>query len=58
MNNALLPTGTAVTVATELGSEAGIVLGHSNPAAGHLRYTVQFADRTQSSWAAFQVHAA
>lgn len=52
-----LAVGTIVTVLTDQGHEVGMIIGHSTPEAGHLRYTVRFSDRTQSSWAAHQVHA-
>lgn len=52
----LIVPGTIVIVSTDLGPEHGVVVSKSEALPGELvRYTVEFADGTRSSWSAAQV---
>lgn len=51
-----IPNGTLVNVRHELGTEMGMIIGAMNPAHGETQmYTVEFFDRTVSTWPAFRV---
>lgn len=51
-----IPNGTLVNVRHDLGIEAGMVIGSMNPCPGETQmYTVEFMDRTISTWPAFRV---
>ncbi len=59
MTTTAIPNGTAVLIETDLGLEPATVLSHSNALRGEqVRYTVRFADRTQSSWGEARVRRA
>lgn len=53
-----IPNGTQVTVTHDLGVELGTVIGSINVLPGEIRtYTIEFTDRTISTWPAFHVAA-
>ena len=54
-----IPTGTQVTVRHDLGSEIGTIVGSTNVLPGETQtYTIEFADRTRSTWPASKVSVA